>query len=85
MTDAPEIEEAFERPASRHRWGDPFVRMENTPSGCVETERICKHCGMTRFTVHPPEGWPWTEWKAKGQMRVQLDQTPVCLGEPHPP
>jgi len=79
MTDAPDIEETYERPTARHRWGDPFARLENTPSGCAETERICKHCGMMRITVHPPEGYPWLEWKARGQKRVQLDQTPPCL------
>ena len=82
MTDAPtEIEEAFERPAQRHKWGEPFARLDHTPSGCAETERTCKRCGMIRYTVHPPRGYPWHEWKAKGQRRVQLDQTPVCLGE----
>jgi hypothetical protein len=84
MSESATYEEAFERPAKRHSWGkadDYIVRLDDTPSGCAETERICKDCGMTRFTVHPPHGYPWHEWRAKGGDRVQLDSTPPCLAE----
>jgi hypothetical protein len=82
VTDAATHVEAFEPPARRHSWGkvdDYFTRLDNTPSGCAETERVCKRCGMTRITIHPPQGYPWHVWKPKGGERVQLDSTPPCL------
>ena len=79
MNERPEPQEVVDFRTPRHRWGEGFTRLENTPSGCVETECVCKRCEMVRITVHPPAGFPWHEWKPKNSVRVQLDQTPPCF------
>lgn len=65
--------------STRHRWGERFTRLENTPSGCPQSERVCAHCGLVRITVHPPHGLPWREWRPKDGPQMQFEATPPCL------
>ena len=75
--------------ARRHRWGAP-VRYDahQNPNGCAQTERACLNgCGVVRITVHPPEGFPWIEWRTgdPGQRQVRRSATPPCAAQPSPP
>lgn len=65
--------------APRHRWGERFTRLDDTPSNCPQSERVCARCGLTRITVHPPSGLPWREWKPKGGTQMQFEMTPPCV------
>ncbi len=65
----------------RHRWGERFTRLDGTPSGCAQSEAICIGCGLVSVTVHPPQGFPWREWRPKDGPQMQFEQTPPCLAE----
>jgi hypothetical protein len=79
VTDTAPHEPAAAPVSTRHKWGERFTRLENTPSGCVEDEIICARCGMTRFTIYALYGYPWHAWMPKGGDRMQFDMTPPCL------
>ena len=72
--------EAFIGPARRHRWNFPIcVFGDRTPTGCEQSERECQFCGLIRITVHPPQGFPWREWrKAGSDKQFPSDHTPPC-------
>jgi hypothetical protein len=66
---------------TRHRWpkDGKHVDADNSPSLCDQTERVCIKCGLTRITVHPPVGYPYTAWRRQGSARqFPDDQTPPC-------
>ncbi len=63
----------------RHRWGEPIAILENTPSGCQETERTCVQCGYVRITTHYPDGaFPGRAWRTRDGMRAEIEHTPPC-------
>jgi hypothetical protein len=44
-------------------------------------ERACLNgCGVVRITVHPPQGFPWVEWRTgdPGQSQQRWSGTPPC-------
>jgi len=83
----PSPQETVERSSTRHRWGERFTRLENTPSGCPQSERTCQRpgCGLVKITVHPPQGLPWREWRPKDGPQMALSSTPPCLVDEAPP
>jgi hypothetical protein len=85
---APEKESApvLTLKARKHSWGDPkYIHPDSTPSGCRETEKACRNCGLIKITVHPPEGpgngYPYPAWRTKGGTRFPDNGlTPLCEG-----
>lgn len=65
-------ERAFVR---RHRWGEGVLVGEYLD----RTERTCALCGLVKITVHPPQGWPWREWRTREGKRWEGENTPPCL------
>lgn len=66
---------AAEPSARRHRWGEGVLVGEYLD----RTERTCVHCGLVKITVHPPQGWPWREWRTREGKRWEGENTPPCL------
>ena len=73
-----EIESADAK-APRHHWGAAYTVLPNdSHNGCELTQRICEICGLVKITVHPPEGFPYRQWRGKGGMLATLEHTPPC-------
>lgn len=54
-----------------HRWSDPARFYDRTLRHCRNG------CGVVKITVHPPHGFPWTEfWR--GTDRIETEGTPAC-------
>lgn len=64
----------------RHKWGEGVLVGEHLD----RTERTCSFCGMVKITVHPPQGWPWREWRTREGKRWEGERTPPCLSERNP-
>ena len=66
----------------RHKWSDRIsVPRDQTPSGCEQTERTCGLCKIVRITVHPPQGFPWREWRhPNSDVQFACEHTPPCKG-----
>ena len=65
---------------SRHKWGECVsISGFDTATGNDQSERACLLCGLVKITVHPPHGFPWREWRARGQEQVKIDATPPCV------
>lgn len=65
-----------------HRWDiNAIIRKPACESqdGNDRTERTCLHCGMVKITVHPPQGFPWHEWRTATGAVWQGDSTPPCV------
>jgi len=65
----------------RHRWSTDVVRLaaEDQPDGVARTERACERCGVIKITVHPPEGFPWQEWRLPSGDKWPGAGRPLCL------
>ena len=55
-----------------HKWGDRIPLDTGT-------ERTCQRCGLVRITIHPPHGFPWTEWRQGSGPQFALSTTPPCV------
>jgi hypothetical protein len=66
---------------ARHRWGESqFVPRNPDLARNDQTERVCINCGLVRITVHPPQGFPWREWRDRGSsIQYTADRTPECV------
>lgn len=66
--------------APRHRWGDALrLAACASVSGCDQTERTCRRCGLVCVTIHPPHhAKPWREWRKIGDVQVMVEGTPPC-------
>lgn len=64
----------------RHKWGDGVRVGERLD----HTERTCALCGMVKITVHPPQGFPWREWRTREGKPWQDENTPPCLNTETP-
>jgi hypothetical protein len=66
----------------RHSWDhkkEQSIAACDTQSGCSETIRTCRSCGLIMITVHPPVGLPWHEFTQPGaSARIKLDHRPPC-------
>jgi hypothetical protein len=66
----------------RHSWdsdNERHIAASDCASGCGETIRTCKSCGLIMITVHPPTGLPWHEFTQPGaSARIKLDHRPPC-------
>jgi hypothetical protein len=68
----------------RHRWpnaGDEGYRSLDGHmyvDGNDRTERSCQICGLIKITVHPPQGFPWREWRTKDGKPWVGYLTPPC-------
>jgi hypothetical protein len=70
-------------PTPRHRWPpEPDRRIPacDSPDGNDRSEKECRHCGMVRVTVHPPQGFPWHEWRRSNGAVIKIEHTPPCTG-----
>jgi hypothetical protein len=47
--------------------------------GNARNIRVCKHCGIKKFTVIPSDGWPWREWETPDGKHWRSERTPPCL------
>ena len=73
----------IETPARKHLWPpDSEVRLAATEfaDGCARTEKTCPLCGLVKVTAHPPQGWPFREWRVCGGKVWRGDATPPCVG-----
>lgn len=61
--------------ARKHRWGDGVCVGDHLD----RTERSCALCGLVKVTVHPPQGFPWREWRTRDGKVWRGDATPPCL------
>lgn len=64
----------------RHKWGEATYAGERAE----RTERLCALCGLVKITVHPPQGFPYREWRTRAGKPWQGDNTPPCLPERKP-
>lgn len=64
----------------KHKWMSPItIRGTHTQTGCEQSERQCEQCGMIKITVHPPQGFPWREWRhPKSPKQFTGSNTPPC-------
>lgn len=71
-------------PSLRHSWDiHNVVRLgaDASADGNERTERVCSRCGVTKITVHPPQGYfPWNEWRHRNGDSIVLSHTPPCVG-----
>jgi len=66
---------------ARHRWGESkFVARNPDLARNDQTERTCANCELVKITVHPPQGYPWREWRDRGsQIQYTYERTPDCV------
>jgi len=68
----------------KHNWDldtERRIAAAEFPDGNGRTIRVCKLCGLSRITVHPPHGYPWPEFLYPGaKLPFQCDHTPPCPG-----
>ena len=63
---------------TRHRWHAGVERIAECADGNARSVRRCARCGLLRITVHPPHGYPWTEWQALDGQMIYQPRTPAC-------
>lgn len=71
-------------PTPRHRWPashDREIPACESPDGNDRNEKDCRNCGITRITVHPPEGFPFHQWRKPDGFVLPISRfTPPCTG-----
>lgn len=63
----------------RHRWMDKPPVTFRDDKGRERRDRVCQHCGMTRSTIIPPQGFPWHEWTTADGQTLVGESTPPCV------
>ena len=66
----------------RHDWlSAPERRIPACESsdGNDRTEKTCPRCLIVKVTVHPPQGFPWREWRHANGSSFQCEATPPCI------
>lgn len=66
----------------RHDWTSlPSISLSGreTPDGNDRTEKTCSRCSLVKITVHPPQGFPWREWRHANGSSFQCESTPPCI------
>lgn len=68
--------------AHNHRWdnaNEKRVLPDESKDGLERCERVCLNCGMTKITVHYPQGWPKREWRTHDGKPWWGSSTPPCV------
>jgi hypothetical protein len=69
-----------EQKPRRHRWDNASEqRFAATDSQNAYNAKRCSLCGMTKYTVIPPHGFPWHEWATADGKSWSGDATPPCF------
>lgn len=66
-------EEPEERPAIRHKWGEPTRPDEH------HTIRVCAKCGVQKVGRHE-DAEHWSEFQTASGRRIECEGTPICPG-----
>lgn len=65
----------------RHQWprdSERRIAACESPSKNDQTERTCNLCGLIRVTVHPPQGFPFRQWRRPKGKQFTCLHTPPC-------
>lgn len=64
-----------------HRWDydkEHHIPGCESKDGNDRTEKPCLICSVIKVTVHPPQGYPWNEWRSSDGKYI-AESRPPCV------